>query len=307
MTIDHPSIEAQLAELLEQLAKLESLRNESNFYHSDGRKERSMKKRRLLWRLAAPKAWLTVSVVQLVLIPLLVFAASSKAAQPPAKAMLSRFEHPCTLSCPFPGPPITCDTGIDAELLAMELSGALRPPPELYDQLYDDLTAIRQAFPDMNSICHRARWAPGELLVTLTAGAWEQFQSGNYHGLDDLNAQYGPVEITILASFMHLLSLQFEEWYNPEYLAPLYAAAEGVVSARPDLKLGDGSDIQVSLPVYTFKLGMDDCASGCEFEHFWVFEVSEGSVTLLDEYGSPLCGVWMRYLPAVHKRHSSAE
>jgi hypothetical protein len=71
-------------------------------------------------------------------------------------------------------------------------------------------------------------------------------------------------------------------------MAPLYAGAEGVESASPNWTVGDGSDIQVSLPEYTFKLGWGNCSSGCIYSHYWVFTVIEGSVNLVKEYGSPL-------------------
>jgi uncharacterized repeat protein (TIGR01451 family) len=175
----------------------------------------------------------------------------------------------------------------DAELLAMEISGALLPPPSLYNQIHDDLTAIRQAYPQMNSIFHRPRWVPGQLLVGLTPEAWEQFQRGDYHAWDDLNDQYGPVDI-IPFTWMPAVRLQFAERYNPEYLAPLYGAIDGVRYAEPVFFIGDGPDILVSLPVYTFKMGWGDCPAGCIYNHYWDFIVVEGLVTLVREYGDPL-------------------
>jgi uncharacterized repeat protein (TIGR01451 family) len=175
----------------------------------------------------------------------------------------------------------------DAELLAMEISGALLPPLSLYNQIHDDLTAIRQAYPQMNSISHRPRWVPGRLLVGLTPEAWEQFQRGDYHAWDDLNDQYGPVDI-IPFNWMPAVRLQFAERYNPEYLAPLYGAIDGVRYAEPDMTFGGSTDILVSLPEYTFKMGWGDCPAGCIYNHYWDFIVVEGHVTLVREYGDPL-------------------
>ncbi len=186
------------------------------------------------------------------------------------------------LICPSPLDRTACD----AELLALEISGALLPPAELYEQLLNDLTAIRQAYPDMNEIRHRPGWMPGELIVGFTAGAWQQIQDGEYHGFDELSGDYGAVEMR--AIFSTYMLLEFEEQYNPEYLAPLYAAAEGVTIAEPNHLLGDGSDIQASLPDYTFSLGWGDCLSGCIYRHYWQFTVIDGSVTLVSEYGDPL-------------------
>lgn len=212
---------------------------------------------------------------------------------------------PSDLACP----PHMDITDCDAELLAMEISGALLPPPSLYDQIHSDLTAIRQAYPYMNSISHRPRWAPGELIVGLTPEAWDRFQNGVYHGLDDLNAQYGPVTVTpLIPPPLPCLFLQFEERYNPGYLAPLYANADGVRYAEPNWFVGDGSDIQVSIPEYTFILAWGDCYSGCMYHHYWVFTVIEDTVTLVDEYGDPVEQDHKVYLPMLlHQNHSSGE
>jgi hypothetical protein len=185
------------------------------------------------------------------------------------------------------GLPLQMDkTAYDAELLALEISGALLPPPELYEQVYYDLTAIRQAYPDMNEIHHLSRWVLGELIVGFTEEAWEEIQNGEYHGFDELNSEYGPLEMKAL--FSTYMLLEFEERYNPEYLAPLYAAAEGVTSARPNSLGGEGSDIEASMPDYTFNLAWGDCLSGCIFHHYWEFTVIDGSVTLVSQYGDPL-------------------
>jgi hypothetical protein len=177
-------------------------------------------------------------------------------------------------------------TACDGELLALEISGTLLPPPELYEQLYNDFTAIRQAYPDMNEIHHLPRWLLGELIVGFTEEAWEEIQNGEYHGFDELSREYGTVEMR--AIFSTYMLLEFEERYNPEYLAPLYAAAEGVTSAEPNHLIGDGSHIQASMPDYTFNFAWGDCLSGCISHHYWEFTVIDGSVTLDSQYGDPL-------------------
>lgn len=178
-------------------------------------------------------------------------------------------------------------TDFDAELLAMEISGELLPPPSLYEQIHSDLIAIRQAYPAMTSIHHRLRWVPGELLVGLTPEAMQQFNNGDYHGLDSLNSEYEPVEMIPNYTLLMLL-LRFEQRYNPEYLAPLYAAAEGVTYAEPNRLMRDGNDIDVSMLYYTFSVGWGDCMAGCIFRHYWIFYVVGGSAVLVYEYGDPL-------------------
>lgn len=183
-------------------------------------------------------------------------------------------------------------TDTDAELLAMEISGAALPPPELYEQIHQDLAAIRQAYPAMVVIRHRPRWAPGELTGRLTTEAMAQFEKGEYHGLDTLTAEYGPVDIIPFArlSMAHLnfVQLRFEQRYNPEYLAPLYTAADGVESVNANWVGGDGDNIEISESNYIFSVGWGDCLAGCIHHHYWVFSIVDDAVTLVDEYGSPL-------------------
>lgn len=190
-----------------------------------------------------------------------------------------------TLGEPICPPPID-KTACDAELLALEISGALLPPTELYEQVYNDLTTIRQAYPEMNEIYHRPSWIPGELIVGFTEEAWQQIKNGEYQGLDELNSEYGLLQIK--DTFSTYMLLEFEERYNPEYLAPLYTAAEGVTGAEPNQFIANESDIQAAIPDYTFSFGWKDCPSGCIYHHYWAFTVIDGTVTLVNEYGDPL-------------------
>lgn len=179
-------------------------------------------------------------------------------------------------------------SGLDADQLSMEISSALLPPAALRDQIEADLAAIRLAYPAMTSIRHRLEWAPGELIVGLTDAAMQQFSNGQYHGLDALNAQYGPVTAEPF-TLIKAIHLKFEQDYNPEYLAALYAVAEGVRYADPNYRIGDGDDIAVTGPrQYTFKKGWGDCPAGCIYEHFWVFGVDDQGVSLVSESGSSL-------------------
>jgi hypothetical protein len=52
--------------------------------------------------------------------------------------------------------------------------------------------------------------------------------------------------------------------------------------------IGDGDSIQAKPPEYTIKMDWGDCPSGCIYEHFWEFKITDGTVKLLSEYGSPL-------------------
>ena len=85
--------------------------------------------------------------------------------------------------------------------------------------------------PPVNWCGQGPRYVPGELGVTLTPEAADQFLRGEYHGLDALNAQYGPVQIRAL--YGGSLELRFSNPDDPIRLAPLYSAAQGVAFASP--------------------------------------------------------------------------
>lgn len=192
----------------------------------------------------------------------------------------------------------------DAEILALELSGALLPPPTLYDRLYNDLVKIRMSYPEMLLVSHRPNWVLGELIVGLTQEAWEQFQAGTHNGLNQLSLIYGLVNVNLILPSPPALLFQFGEQYNPEYLVPLYEAVDGVRYAEPNILLGDGARIQVSSPEfeYTFSYGWGDCFAGCIFRHYWVFTIIDGSASLVSEYGNPIdLLVTSHYLPLVSR------
>ncbi|MCX6355179.1 MAG: hypothetical protein NTZ78_09795 [Candidatus Aureabacteria bacterium] len=190
-------------------------------------------------------------------------------------------------STPALSPPEYTDS--EAVVLALETSGALLPPPDLYEQIHTDLIAIRQAYPEMDEVRHFPEWKPGELVAQLTPEAMEQFKKDEYHGMDSLNAEYGPVQMSVLSRDSLLLGFPLP--YNPGRIAALYSTADGVREATPNWTIGDGSHISVELPRYTFTSAWGDCPSGCIYKHYWLFSVTDGSVALIQEWGDRLVAV----------------
>ncbi len=183
----------------------------------------------------------------------------------------------------------------DAEILALQVSGELSAPPLLYERISNELAVIRQFYPGMELIHVFPPWVPGELIVGLTDEAWEEFINGEYHGLDSLNALYGPVQIEPL-SFIKVLVLKFPFHYNPECLSPMYSVAEGVRWAQPNHYYGDGDNIYATiddscLSIYTFRRGWEDCMSGCISNHFWTFYVTDDTVTYMRHEGDQILEV----------------
>jgi len=173
----------------------------------------------------------------------------------------------------------------EAEVLVLELTQALSPPDSLTAHVNADLVAIRTFDPFFERIHVSPDWDPSALLIELTPEAMQEFLAGTYHGLDELNAQYGPVEMRPL-TFGNWIKVTLSQCYSPPQLAILYGGAQGVVFSGPDYNIGDGSDIGIQgLGLYTFRLAWGDCPSGCIYEHFWVFRVEGASVELLEDYG----------------------
>lgn len=173
-----------------------------------------------------------------------------------------------------------------AVILALELSPELLPPPDLVAALRADLTAINTYdgfFAQFRAVPDRV---PGSILVRLTDSAWSEYLAGQYHGLDALNQQYGPVHIVVL-SIIKSFSLDFDRPYNPPALASLYAGAPGVQYVSQNAIYGDPStDIaSTTLGRYVYTLGWDDCPSGCLHHHYWEFRVTGGTATLLRSWG----------------------
>src|SRR5262249_47965183 len=156
-------------------------------------------------------------------------------------------------------------------------------------QISQDLIAIHTAYPgwvDGVDVIHaRPSWVPGEIIVQMTSQAWTDYQNGVFTAFNDLNAQYGPVTFQAIALPPTLL-LIYDHLYSPDVLSAIYRQVVGIAIAHPDYFFGDGSDITSSqVGRYLFRRGWGDCPSGCYANHYWDFQVTNGTVTLLSEYG----------------------
>ena len=187
----------------------------------------------------------------------------------------------------------------DGEALSLELSGQLLAPPGLTATIEQHLLVIREAEPFLTVVHPRLDWVPGDLVIVLTAQAFDQFLAGTYTGLDDLNAVYGPVEIGPVYEFLNGFVMDFEADYNPDILTPIYSEAPGVIIAESNSVGGDGPDITAeTLGSYLFKYGWFDCMVGCAYNHFWRYQVVlGGQPILIDEWGDPIPAVDVPNIP----------
>jgi hypothetical protein len=179
------------------------------------------------------------------------------------------------------------DPLVEAQLIALELSGDLTPPPNLTQQVLEDLAAIRAAYPQLADIRYRRRFSANQIIVGITPEAAEKFRNIQYHALDDLNQTYGVIEIDakLNSLYPHLL-LKFNQIYNMPLLAQIYTDAnlEGVRYIEPNYRIGDGPTIIAEPNSYMFIDAWGDCPSGCIYHEYWKFNIESGRVILCNTF-----------------------
>ena len=165
---------------------------------------------------------------------------------------------------------------LEAQLMALEISGEFQPPTALAEQIYQDLEIIRTSFPEIAEVSYRPSADPYEIMVGLTEEALAQFRRGEYHELDVLNDLYGVVGLSRVSS--HGILLEFSQLYNTTTLAAIYesAGAEGVRYVERNSMCCDGSTIAADPPFYTFVRKWGDCPMGCTGGEHWSFIVEAG-------------------------------
>jgi len=195
-----------------------------------------------------------------------------------------------------PGEYATIQSDIDpnrlreAQQLALEVKGGLLPDEELTEQILMELVAIRNAYPEVSGE-YRPNCSPDVISVGLTDEAMEQFKNGQYHELDQLNEQYGVIDITTRSfSSFPIIYLKFDKVYNTRLLAEIYAQAEpaGVIYVERCCLIGDGSTISAAPPLYSFIFKWGDCPAGCIYRQSWNFRVDNEEVRLISITGDPL-------------------
>jgi hypothetical protein len=170
------------------------------------------------------------------------------------------------------------DSRVEAEYLSLEISGELRPPVALADQIQDDLAAIRLARPDLANIHVFPSWIPGDLTVGFTPAAFSEFKAGTFNGFDSLYAELGTPQSRTLDS-LKIAFLNFNQMYHGARLAQLFQPVDGVRYAEPNFAIGDGDDIVARANrTYTLSRGYGDCPAGCIYRESWDFTVTDNGV-----------------------------
>lgn len=186
----------------------------------------------------------------------------------------------------------------DPYMVAMEIDGLLYPTAATFEQVTADLAMIRAHFTYMEQIHYWFEWVPRMMALGMTPEAYDAIVAGTYTGLDSLNALYHVVSIVPWLHVHHYARAYTDRCYDMVMLAAIYEQHPDVLNGEANYYIqGDGNDIIPNgVGHYTFREAWGDCAQGCEYEHFWVFTVTDGQVVLVDEYGDPVEG-WETAMP----------
>ena len=169
----------------------------------------------------------------------------------------------------------------------------------LIDDIARVLGIIRSTWPEMAEVNARPRWEPGTLILSLEPSLFEAvsvslpeegvsapFCTGRPE-FDALNASVGLRGVEILPfEYTQVIVIRFDPREHVYSAGASYEKIEGVIYARPNSMLGDGSDIEVLWSegkwYAVFRRAWGDCPSGCIFSELYFFIEHEGKVERID-------------------------
>lgn len=165
----------------------------------------------------------------------------------------------------------------EAERLALEISGELRAPDDLYDRIHADLAMIRATYPQTDVVQDRAPYHPTHLVVRLHPGTDPAV-------IDPLNNYFQSTAVHLVTD---IRLVNFCDTLNMVLMAVEYEQVIGVKYAYPDYYGGSGDEIWIedlgSTWRYTLLHDWGDCLAGCICSRIWVVDVNETAQLLSDE------------------------
>ncbi len=125
------------------------------------------------------------------------------------------------------------------------------------------------------------------LFIVATPDTRHLIESGQYHAWDCLNEQFGPVSLNVTP---HLTTIRLAHTFNLAPIADLYAKLPGIISAEPEVSVGDRSTIYVSRDrkwSYIFDFASGDCIVGCTHHVLHYFRTdADGNVEKVGVWSS---------------------
>ena len=183
----------------------------------------------------------------------------------------------------------------EAEHMALLLTRQLVAPQEVYDQVHNDLQAIREVFGDertgndrpLHEVTFWAPWVPGELLLQLDPESLELARQGLYTHWNDLNNALRIEDIEV-SPVINSVRLIFLVQLHPCEAANWYLSLPGVIFAGPNGRGGDAPNIFPRFLEpgfsYVFREAWEDCPAGCINSDYWYFQKLNGEYNLLGRF-----------------------
>ena len=173
------------------------------------------------------------------------------------------------------------------------------PRHSLIDEIAQVLGTIRSVWPEMAEVNARPEWEPGTLILRLEPSLFEAVSAAlpkegvsaplctGHPEFDALNAAVGLRGVEILSfEYMSAIVISFDLREHVHSTSVSYGEIKGVIYARPDFVLGDGSDIEMLRSdgkwYAVFRKAWGDCPSGCIFSELHFFVEREGDVKRID-------------------------
>lgn len=150
------------------------------------------------------------------------------------------------------GPVETWEEKLEAEEMAIFLSGKLRAPAEMTRQIMEELRDIRATYKEeigedaLERIQFKPRWSTDRIRIILDAEAHKLYDNGQYHQWDKLNRIYGVAKIITFGEDFNCMVLSFGHHYHPGRLAEEYIKLDGIIYASANTL----SDIERSSTIY---------------------------------------------------------
>ncbi|HEX5132782.1 MAG TPA: hypothetical protein VFX92_09875 [Candidatus Krumholzibacteria bacterium] len=190
----------------------------------------------------------------------------------------------------------------EAEVAALWMAGELFAPGKLYEELRDDLSAIRDEYLDSipeTAIQFFPPWVVTQLIILPDNATWDKIRGGEPNPVDSLNVIFHATGLDTLRFSWLWGLISYEGRLHPQRLAEIYAAQPGVIVAEPN---GYGGDWDNMYPwkhdghmTYLFRSGYGDCPAGCIFSDFWYFRRVDGHTEYVGAYSTendPMAPDW---------------
>jgi hypothetical protein len=201
-------------------------------------------------------------------------------------------------------PELSTSFSVEAQSMAVWISGEIRPPASLTRRIDRHLTLIRTRYEDeiesLGEIRFRPAWLPGSILLGLDEASRTEVASGTYNSWDTLNELYGATFRYHTGSLMArgFVEIRSTEILHSGRLAAEYRTLPGVRYSHPNNLVGDGSNIYPGLEGsrarYLFRKGGGDCPSGCTENEYWYFIMDDEKVAYVGSWNdqTPLPSWW---------------